>query len=66
MRFEIHPVDKDETDLELALQIAIDEGATEIDVLAVLGGRLDQSLANLMLLTSTSLASDSRPGRSRG
>jgi thiamine pyrophosphokinase len=51
VRFEVHPVDKDETDLELALRLAIAEGATEIDVLAVLGGRLDQSLANLLLLT---------------
>jgi thiamine pyrophosphokinase len=37
--------------LELALRLAIAEGATEIDDLAVLGGRLDQSLANLLLLT---------------
>jgi thiamine pyrophosphokinase len=50
VRFEIHPVRKDETDLELALRLAIAEGATEVDVLAVLGGRLDQSLANLLLL----------------
>lgn len=51
VRFEIHPADKDETDLELALRLAIAEGATAIDVLGVLGGRLDQSLANLLLLT---------------
>lgn len=50
VRFEIHPVRKDETDLELALRLSIAEGATEVDVLAVLGGRLDQSLANLLLL----------------
>lgn len=49
--FEVHPVNKDETDLELALAWAIERGATAIDVLAVLGGRLDQSLANLLLLT---------------
>ena len=51
VRFERHPVDKDQTDLELALRSAVAEGAQEIDVLGVLGGRLDQSLANLMLLT---------------
>lgn len=50
VRFEAHPVDKDQTDLELALQLAVDEGAHLIDILAVQGGRLDQSLANLMLL----------------
>lgn len=46
-----HPVKKDETDLELALSLAITRGATEITLLGMLGGRLDQHLANLMLLT---------------
>jgi thiamine pyrophosphokinase len=41
---------KDETDLELALQHAAREGATEIVILAALGGRLDQTVANLLLL----------------
>jgi thiamine pyrophosphokinase len=41
---------KDETDLELALQYAAREGATQIVVLAALGGRLDQTIANLLLL----------------
>lgn len=41
---------KDETDLELALQHAASAGATEIIVLAALGGRLDQTVANLLLL----------------
>ncbi|MBE9508969.1 MAG: thiamine diphosphokinase [Chloroflexi bacterium] len=41
---------KDETDLELALQYAAREGASEIVILAALGGRLDQTLANLLLL----------------
>jgi thiamine pyrophosphokinase len=50
VRFDIHPVRKDETDLELAIRLAIDDGADEIDLLALLGGRLDQSLANMMLL----------------
>ena len=42
---------KDETDLELALLHAVREGATEILVLAALGGRLDQIIANLLLLS---------------
>ena len=41
---------KDETDLELALSYAVREGASEIVILAALGGRLDQTLANLLLL----------------
>ena len=46
---------KDETDLELALQYAVREGATEIIVLAALGGRLDQTVANLLLLAMPEL-----------
>jgi thiamine pyrophosphokinase len=42
---------KDETDLELALLHAAQGGATEIIILAALGGRLDQTIANLLLLT---------------
>jgi thiamine pyrophosphokinase len=57
VRFEIHPVRKDETDLELALRLAVREGATEIEVWAMLGGRLDQSLANLLLLARPEWAS---------
>jgi thiamine pyrophosphokinase len=45
------PSQKDETDLELALLQASRMGATEILVFAALGGRLDQEIANLMLLT---------------
>jgi thiamine pyrophosphokinase len=41
---------KDQTDLELALLHAVRQGATEILVLAALGGRLDQTIANLLLL----------------
>jgi len=42
---------KDETDLELALKHAGGRGASEIIVLAALGGRLDQLIANVLLLT---------------
>ncbi|MEE8391328.1 MAG: thiamine diphosphokinase [Anaerolineae bacterium] len=47
---------KDETDLELALQYAAREGATEIIILAALGGRLDQTVANLLLLAMPELS----------
>ena len=49
-RFVEHPRAKDETDLELALQSAVKEGAQEIVVLGALGGRLDHTLANVLLL----------------
>ncbi len=42
---------KDKTDLELALLHAASQGIDEIVILAALGGRLDQTIANLLLLT---------------
>jgi thiamine pyrophosphokinase len=45
------PARKDKTDLELALHRAVDEGAESVIILAALGGRLDQTVANLLLLT---------------
>jgi len=47
---ERHPTSKDQTDLELAIERAIRDGATEMVLLGALGGRLDQSLANVLLL----------------
>lgn len=44
------PVDKDETDLELALVRVVKMGFHTIRVVAALGGRLDQTLGNLALL----------------
>lgn len=55
-RFEQHPRDKDETDLELALLSAVRAGAGFIGVLGALGGRLDMTLANLFLLAHPALA----------
>jgi thiamine pyrophosphokinase len=46
-----HPRDKDQTDLELALRYAVKLGAAEILLIGLLGGRLDQTLANLLLLS---------------
>lgn len=51
-----YPAEKDETDLELALLLAVEEGATDIVLLGALGGRLDQLLANVLLLTLPELA----------
>lgn len=44
-------VEKDETDTELAVQLAIEQGATEITLLGALGGeRFDHTIANVLLL----------------
>ena len=45
----VHPARKDATDLELALLLAVDRGAEEVLILGAMGGRWDQSLANLLL-----------------
>jgi thiamine pyrophosphokinase len=55
-QFTSHPAEKDETDLELALLYAVERGAEEIIILAALGGRLDQEVANLLLMTHPALA----------
>ncbi|MBV9228412.1 MAG: thiamine diphosphokinase [Chloroflexi bacterium] len=44
-------VEKNETDTELAIQVAIEQGATMITILGWLGGaRLDHAIANVLLL----------------
>jgi len=55
-RFIHHPRAKDETDLELALNYALEAGAEEIVILGALGGRLDHTLGNVLLLTLPHLA----------
>lgn len=51
-----HPAEKNETDLELALLYAAAHYAErEILVFGVLGGRLDQTLANILLLAHPAL-----------
>jgi thiamine pyrophosphokinase len=55
-RVERHPVDKDATDLELAIDAALDRGAARIVVVGVGGGRLDHLLANMLVLASPALA----------
>ncbi|MEW6404588.1 MAG: thiamine diphosphokinase [Chloroflexota bacterium] len=46
------PQDKDATDLELALEHALNMDPTEIIIVAALGGRLDQTLGNIALLAT--------------
>lgn len=50
-----HPARKDKTDLELALMYAMESGADEILILAGMGDRWDQSLANLLLPATAEL-----------
>jgi thiamine pyrophosphokinase len=49
----VHPRDKDKTDLELALDYAMEKGAQDIIFFGLAGGRMDQYLANLLLLSRT-------------
>jgi thiamine pyrophosphokinase len=53
---ERYPAAKNETDLELALLAAAEQGATWIRVLGAVGDRIDQTLANITLLTLPDLA----------
>jgi len=53
---ELFPHDKNETDLELAINRAIDLNPKQIIIVAALGGRLDQTLANITLLTGPQLS----------
>lgn len=46
-----HPQDKDQTDLELAIEFAINQGVQEILFFGLYGERLDQTLGNLLLLS---------------
>ena len=54
---ERHPADKERSDTELALEVAVARGATEIVLLGAIGGdRLDHELANLLLVADPGMA----------
>lgn len=53
---ELYPHDKNETDLELALNYALEQKPSSIVIVAALGNRLDQTLGNLALLSDPRLA----------
>ena len=57
VRIERHPAEKDATDFELALDLAIAMAPRRILVVAARGGRLDHDLANQLLLASERYAS---------
>lgn len=56
VKIERYSDDKDETDIELALRYAIELEPAAIMVVGALGGRLDQTLANLSILTDSALS----------
>jgi len=56
VKIEQYPEDKDETDIELALRYAMEMRSAEILIVGALGGRLDQTLANLSVLTDLTLS----------
>ena len=56
IRIAQYPHDKDQTDLELAIQHALVEHPSSIIVAGALGARLDHTLGNIALLTDDRLA----------
>ncbi len=56
VEIELYPRDKNETDLELAINRAIKLNPKQIIIIAALGGRLDQTLANITLLSDARLS----------
>jgi thiamine pyrophosphokinase len=53
---ELFPHDKNETDLELAINHALELAPELIIIIAALGGRLDHTLGNVALLTNVRLS----------
>jgi thiamine pyrophosphokinase len=56
-RIDRHSSDKDASDTELAIRVAVHHGADQVDLLGATGGdRLDHELANLFLLADPDFA----------
>ena len=55
--FISYPSRKNETDLELALLYAKEQGAERIVIIGAMGGRMDMTIGNIMLITNTSFSS---------
>src|SRR4030043_345923 len=53
-RFISYPEEKDETDLELALLYAVEQGADRIVVVGAMGGRMDMTISNIQLIAYAS------------
>ncbi|HEY90791.1 MAG TPA: thiamine diphosphokinase [Dehalococcoidia bacterium] len=50
-----YPREKDETDLELALLYAAEQGAKHIAMVGVMGGRMDMTISNILLIAHADL-----------
>ena len=50
VKYISYPPEKDETDLELALLYAKEQGAGEIIMVGAMGGRIDMTIANILLM----------------
>ena len=50
-----YPMDKNETDLELGIEAALAHNPSAIRIAGAIGGRLDQTLGNIFLLTQPAL-----------
>jgi thiamine pyrophosphokinase len=48
---KVYPVEKDKTDLELAVELALTLNPSQIRIFGALGGRIDHLLANVYLLS---------------
>ncbi|MFC1946152.1 hypothetical protein ACFLW1_03015, partial [Chloroflexota bacterium] len=57
IKFVSYPAGKDETDLELALLYAKEQGADQIVMVGAIGGRMDMTIANILLITHPNLSS---------
>ncbi len=49
------PAEKNETDTEAAIDIAIQKGAEEIVMLGAMGGRIDHTLSNIMMMVRANI-----------
>jgi len=52
-----YPAEKDETDLELTLLYVKEKGADKIVMVGAIGGRMDMTISNILLMTSVNLSS---------
>ncbi|MFC2035907.1 thiamine diphosphokinase [Chloroflexota bacterium] len=55
-KFVSYPAEKDKTDLELALIYAEEQGADQIVIVGAMGGRIDMTIANILLLAHANLS----------
>ncbi len=55
VEFHRHPADKDQSDLELAVNAAVSSGAAQLTICCAMGGRWDMTAANMQLLLSPQL-----------